>query len=247
MTLKSKITKTEHALLSSELQAAYKINPANAEEYLIDTDDADELRNAKKREKDRADALQAELDTSKAKEAAEAKKLEDAALELAKKNGDISALETSWKQKVADAVEAGKTEAKKLKDALNNLLVKNTAKDIANEICTVPDLIEDKIAARLQVELTDDLPITRVLDAMGKPSASNLDDLKKEFVANPKYAAIIKANDASGGGAGSEKPGGGATVKLSDMNEAQRVALAKSDPTRFENLVAADRAEKAKV
>lgn len=245
MALKSKINKVDHAALSAELQTAYKVNPANAEEFLLDSDEADELRSAHARSKQEAADAKAALKVIEDAKAAEAKKLADANEELARKSGDIKSLDASWQTKLDAAKAEGKVLTDKLTNQIKALTIKNESVKMAAEISTVPELVQDLIEKRLTVDLSGDLPIVRVVDATGAASALSISELQQEFVANPKYAAIIKANSASGGGAGSQKPGGGATVKLSDMNQAQRTAMALADPTRFQALVDAQNAELA--
>lgn len=233
MALKSKLTKAEFDALPDVLKEHYK---ASGDSYLLDSDDAAELRRAKEREveqtrleKERADRLQAELDAEK-----EAKRV--AAEEAAKKAKDIPAIEASW----ASKVEAAKAEAQRAVDALktklNNLLVKSKAEALANKISTAPSLLAPVIAARLQAETDGDEAKTRVLDATGKVSAMTLEDLEKEIVANAEYAAIIRGTNANGGGAGSGGSGGGAGKAFKDMSEAERVALYRSNPTEFKRL-----------
>ena len=96
----------------------------------------------------------------------------------------------------------------------------------------------DKIKARLDLEIADGVPITRVLDAAGKPSALSLDDLKKEFVDNKSYAAIIKASDANGGGAGPSSDGNGVpNKKLSEMTATEEAKFANENPTEYQRMV----------
>lgn len=223
MALKRKITKAEYDALSDVLKAEYK---AHGDGYVLDTDDAAELSNALERqkelarqEKERADRLERERqEADTARQAAE--------LEAAKKRGDIEALERSWQAKV-DAEKAKADEAANaLREKLKRLLVVDKAREIAVEISTAPELILPHIERRLMADLDGDDPVTRVLDATGKPSASTVDELKQEFIANDKFAAIIIGSKANGGNAGQTRGGGNATgKKISEMTEAERVAL----------------------
>jgi hypothetical protein len=233
--LKSRLTKAEFDALPDALKEYYK---AEGDVYLLQSDDAAELRAAKDREAEARRDAEAERDRLKA-EKAEAERVareaaDEAARERAKKDGDISALETSWQAKVDAAKNEGKAEADKLRNMLTDLLVDKEALRIANEISTSPKLIEPHIRKRLKAELDGDKPKTRVLDAAGEPSALSLEELQQEFVANADFAAIIKGSDASGGGANGKHSGGGAaTKKISEMNQAERVALHKANPEAF--------------
>lgn len=242
--LKSKITKAEYDALDAALKPFYKLEGDSA---LLQSDEATELRAAKDREKVRADEAEAEArrlkdeKTAADNAAAEATRLANE--EKARKAGDITALETSWQGKLDAAVKVEKDRADKLEGQLRVLLVDNAALAIANEISTDPDLIMPVITKRLKAELDGDTAITRVLDADGKPSAANIDDLKKELVANTKYARIMKGSNASGGGAGGQQNGGGAPSgdkKISDMTEAERVAAHKADPVAYKQRAKAE-------
>lgn len=236
--LKQKIDKAAFDVLPDVMKAEYKVSATNAAEYLLDTEDAREAIAARDREKARADGLQSQIDGINAELATARTAREAAEREAAAKKGDIPALEASWQAKLDAVTAAAKVREDKLTAQLQNLLVKAEARKIANAISTVPDLIEDKIAARLSADLTGETPITRVLDAAGKPSASNIDDLQKEFVANPAYAAIIKANGASGGGAAGGSGGGGAPAgkKFADMTESEKTVLHRDNPVEFARL-----------
>lgn len=233
MALKSKLTKAEFDALPDAIKEHYKESGGN---YLLDSDDARELREAKDREaearrqeKDRADRLQAEKDTAdkEAREAREAK---------AKKDKDFDALETSYKEREALAVATEKAKTEKREQQLRELLVENKALELANEISTSPKLILPHIRARLQAELDGEKPLTRVLDADGKVSAKTIPELRQEFVDNAEFKAIIKASNASGGGAGGGSGSGNgipADKEFSKLSEAERVALQRADPVAF--------------
>lgn len=240
MALKTKITAAEHAALADNLKSEYKLVGTD---YLLETDDLTELRNAKDREVQARKDAEAERDRLKAEKDAADAEVQAAKDEAARKKGDVAAIETSWQAKLEAAKVEGEAKAAKLQTQLDNLLVANKAKDIANEISTTPDLIEPLIAARLKAETEGDVAITRVLDANGKPSAMSLDDLKKEFIANPRFAVIIKGSGGQGGGAGADLPGGGApgAKKISEMTFAERTAAYNADPAAFNTRLAAEK------
>lgn len=233
--LKSRLTKAEFDALPDALKEYYK---AEGDAYLLQSDDAAELRAAKDRETERRAAAEAERDRLKAeKDEADrqaAAAAEEAARERAKKDGDLTALETSWQAKVEAAKVEAKAENDKLRAMLTDMLVDKEAARMAGEISTTPKLIEPHIKARLKAELDGDKPLTRVLDANGQPSALTLAELQQEFVANKDFAAIIKGSSASGGGANGQHSGGGATgKKISEMNEAERVAFHRTNPDAY--------------
>lgn len=237
MALKSKITKAEFDALHDILKPEYKVS---GDHYLLDSDEANELRAAKDREtearraeKERADRLQAEKDAAE-EEARTAK------LDKAKKDKDVEGLEASWNDKLTAAVAAEKVKTEKRENQLRKLLVDNQAISLANELSVSPKLILPHIRERLAAELDGDTPITRILDADGKPSAKTIADLKAEFIDNPDFKTIIKGSNANGGGAGGGNSGGGADgKKFSDLSETERVALHRENPTRYNEMAKA--------
>lgn len=221
--LKRKITAEEFAALDPSLQAYYKAHGAG---YVLNTDEATELETALNRvkeearlAKERADALLAE------KEAAEAARIA-AEEETARKKGDVTALEASWQAKVEAEKRKGEEAIEKLRAQLRKLLVRDKARALAEEISNSPEVILPHIESRLSVEYDGDDAKTRILDAEGKPSAATIDDLKQEFVANDKFAAIIIGSKASGGQSGQHRNGGHPSgKKISEMNEIERTTL----------------------
>lgn len=237
MALKRKITKVEFDVLSDGLKTEYK---ADGDHYVLDLDDAgfETLKNEKaeeKRKREEAEAKLAQREKADA-EAAEALRLERE--KAAKAAGDTEALEASWKEKHAADVAAAKSEAATAQTALKSIFINKVAKDMAEAISTVPDLIIDKIKSRLDLEIHEGQPITRVLSADGKPSALSLDDLRKEFVDNKSYAAIIKASDSQGGGAGAGNDGNGVpNKKLSEMTATEEAKFANENPAEYQRML----------
>lgn len=187
MALKRKITAAEHAALSDALKAEYK---ANGADFVLDTDDATELMTARDREKEARKA--AEKAAKDAQDALDA--LKD---DTSRKNGDVAALEASYKQKLIDAEKAKKA----AEDALTAERQDRHATSVADGIAkrfTVPTLVKGEIAKRLAVEMHDGKAVVRVLDKDGRPSALSVQDLEKEFVDNPDFKAIVIASKGTG-------------------------------------------------
>lgn len=204
MALKKKITKAEHAKLADHFKTEYK---ADGEDFVLDVDgdeDLGPLKNANER-------LKAER-----KEAKDAlRKAEERLAELEdgdnKKKGDVAALEKSWEKKLNDQKAEAQTKIDKLTGITTKHLVDNVAISLANELSQkAPKILLPHIKARLAADFEGDEPKTRILDAAGKPSALTLADLKKEFVDNSDFSAIITASKATGGAGGEKKIPGGA-------------------------------------
>lgn len=242
MALKSKLTKAEFDALPDALKEHYKESNGS---YLLDSDDAAELRRAKEAAAEEANAAKAEAARlRKEKEDAdeEARKARE---EAARKKGDVTALEASWQEKLTAVETKHANEIADLNNQIDELTVRAEARRIAAEISTVPELVEDAIAKRLRREVVDGKPTVRTLDATGQPSAKTLGELQEEFVANPKYAAIMIGSMGSGGGASQSTPAGGGapTKKINEMTETERVThFNKVGAAEFERQVAAERA-----
>lgn len=237
MALKRKINKDAFDALDDAQKAFYKQDGDN---YLLDVDDEafDALKEEKRKAQEAKDTLEAELAEMRRKSAAAEEKAREDAAKAAKAAGDVDALEKSWKEKHERDVAAARTDGQKATLALKNLFVNQVANNMANEISTVPDLLVDRIKARLDLEISDGMPITRVLTADGKPSALSLDDLKKEFVDNKSYAAIIKGSNAHGGGAGGGRDGDGVpNKKLSEMTATEEAKFANENPEAYARMV----------
>lgn len=241
MALKRKITAAEHAALADHFKAEYK---PLGDGFVLDTDDAAELERAletvkaeAKTAKEQLDALQAAKDEADRATAA-------AVEEAARKKGDVSALEASWQKKLDDAAAAGAKVADALRGQLRTLLVTNKAMEIATAISTVPELLIPAIEKRLQADIDGDNAKTRVLDADGKPTAATLDELKQEFVANDKYAAIIIGSKASGGHSDTNRTTGQpGSKKITEMSETERrAAYERLGAEGFQKQLNADRA-----
>lgn len=147
------------------------------------------------------------LDETKAAKAARRKAEEDAA----KKAGDIDALEKSWAEKL-QAREAELTGGLQERDAIvNKLTAGAAASKLAAELAVSgsASVLEALIAGRIAAEIKDGEARILVRDKSGKPSASTLDDLKAELIADPALAPLLVGSKAKGGGAAGGDGGAG--------------------------------------
>ena len=162
--------------------------------------------------------------SQKAKEAEEAAKaaVEDAA----RKSGDVEALEKSWKEKLTKREQELMTEAESLRSTLKEQMVTNVAAGMANELA-VPGsakALMPHIQSRLAMDMREGKPVTVVLGPDGKPSASTLDELKKEIMGDAAFAPLIVGSKATGGGAAGGKGGGAASAgDISKMSKQERL------------------------
>lgn len=239
MALKKLIAKETYDTLSDDLKKEYKLGDDGKYHLDLEKDESFEALKAEKAaEKQRREEAEKKLREREEAEAAAAEELRLAKEKEAKASGDVAALEASWKEKYDNDVTAAKRKADESILALKAVFVNKVAHEMADAISTVPDLLFDKIKSRLDLEIHEGEPITRVLSADGKPSALSLDDLKKEFVDNKAYAAIIKSSNAQGGGAGSGHEGGGATgKKLSEMTATEEAIFANEHPEEYKRMI----------
>ena len=207
----------------------------------VEDDNGDDLKRAKDREKEARKAAEQEAaDLREKLKKAEAKKQEDEA-EAARKAGDIKALEESWGKKLEDSVAEKQAEIDKLNGVIKNQMVDTVALELATELSEKsPKLLLPHIQSRLSVEISDGKPITRVLDKDGKPSAMNVDDLKKEFFTNEDFSEIITGSKASGGGAtgAGDGKGGARKTKWADFTTAELVEIKNKDRKQYDALLA---------
>ena len=198
--LKRKITRDAYDALSDVLKAEYK---SNGDGFVLDVDDAAELLEAKNNANRERDTALATVNDLK-------QKLKDATTELAAakaSGGDFTATENSYKSKIAN-LEAQLGEANTALTKANRTITCGPIADKIAAAFTVPALVREKIMERLDID-----PKTGeafVKDVAGKKSASTPDDLRKEFVDNPDYKAIVVASKASGSADAGKSPGGSA-------------------------------------
>lgn len=171
------------------------------------------------------------------KKAADAKRKEaedaarKAAEDAARKAGDVGSLEKSWNDKYNAALAEKDAEVTRLNSSLTGVLVDSVASRLAADLAVQgsANVLLPHIRGRLAVDYVDGSPVTRVLDAMGKPSAATIDELKAEFAANPAFAPIVAGTKASGGGASGAGRGGAAskTMKRAEFDNLDYAAKAK--------------------
>ena len=164
--------------------------------------------------KGKNEELLTETKTAKTK----AREIEQAAelakLEAAKKAGDFESLfksSESEREKLA-------TDLQGLQSTIATEKRDGAALKIATELAdgSNAELLSQFIAQRLKFSDNE----LKVTDQSGELTVSSLDDLKKEFSNNAKFAALLKGNQSSGGGASGGTNGSGAakTMTRSDFD-----------------------------
>lgn len=167
---------------------------------------------------------------------------EKAALEAARKGGDIEALEKSWQEKLDSTVKEKEDQINQLSGMVSQLTVGSAATALAAELFGEhAELMEHHIKSRLTYEVQDGTPKVRVVED-GKPTAKSLEDLKKEFQNNAKFAPFVVASKASGGGP-LNKGGAGVGKKFDEMTDVERIKLHREDPATYKRVVEEFRAK----
>lgn len=200
MALKTKITKEDHATLPEAVQALY-VEKEGA--FVLDLEADDSFSNIKKEKK----ALQDQLAEIKAQFETEKE------LKL-KKDGDIKALEESYKLKFEESKKQYDGLMQSDRSFIGSLIRESRAKDLAaklfgeNATIALPHVLNRLEHEVLTVDGKNEHNL-RVLDKSGKPSALTLEDLEKEIVADSNFKSILKATNASGGAGAPNNSGAG--------------------------------------
>lgn len=170
---------------------------------------------------------------AKAKQAAE-----QAALEAAKKSGDLESLESSWKQKLESTTGEYSGRIKELESMLTRITSGAEAKKLASDLAMPghADLLMPHIERRLTTEVRDGVPQVRILDANGHLSAMTIEDLRKEIANSPLFAPILAGSRASGGGAPTNGSNSIATKKFTEYSSGELVALRRENPSEYERI-----------
>lgn len=169
---------------------------------------------------------------------AEAKRIEAERLaqeEIARKSGNLEAIENSWKEKLALRETELTSQLSQAQAKNYELTVGRQAQELAGELAkpNAQRLLAKEIKERLTLDENGNI---RVLDLQGKPSALTIDELKAQLRADPTYQDIIIINNSTGGGATGGGNGGGAAKNPKEMTEQERIDLYNRDPVLFKQL-----------
>lgn len=220
MALKRKLNSAEFEALNEVLKAEYKKQDDGL--YVLDTDEATELLNALKRERDENKQNKEYVATLDGR----IKTLQD---EIAAKNGDVDALNKSWKEKMDAALAKREAEVAPILNVAKEGYLKTILGKTVKKFDLPEHYIMGDFAKRVQVEFKDGKPTHTVLDADGNVSALTIADLEKEFFEKEEYSKYIIQSSASGSAGSSGKPdrSGGKPKKLSEMSPEEQDAYIK--------------------
>lgn len=172
------------------------------------------------------ETLLAEKKAETEKRRAEQAEKDKQAEELARKKGDFEALEAQYKDKIAGL-------EKQLADQIaerNADLIKTQSVKIASQLSSNAHN-QEILQMLIEKRLTVDNGEVKVTDGNGNLTISSVDELVAEFKNSGKFDSLIDGTKASGTGATGQN-----TKQAQDYTEAERLALAQSNPTLFNQL-----------
>lgn len=223
MALKRKIGSTEFDSLNESLKGEYKKNESDGMFYL-EVDDAHELINALERVREENKGNK-ELATSLTQQINAVKE------ELARKNGDVTALENSWKEREKKREKEHEQEKAMLKKIASQGAVNDALDPIAQKF-KVPSVMKKILAERIHVDFTENGTEVRVLDKDGKPSALTIAEFEKEILENEEFKSILVQSRASGSTANSGKSYSGSAEnhekRWSELSPTEKVERLKT-------------------
>jgi len=204
--MKRKLSKEDFEKLSDVQKTEYE--EKNGSYFLKLEDDEDAvaaLRQAKENEVNSHKETKAKLKEME-------KRIEEITGEKNRKEGNVEAIDKSWKEKFAARETELTSEINKFKSNLLNSTKDNLLNGLASKLAKTDTqrIFKKAVEERISVEFDGEKVIHRILDKTGKPSAMTLEDFEKEIIANKEFAPIIVTNKASGGDSGTTKPKFGA-------------------------------------
>lgn len=163
---------------------------------------------------------------------AERKRIEE---EAARKNGDLQAIEQSWREKLAARETELSERLKVSQQQIYSLTVGRQAQELAGKLAkpNAQRLLAKEIKERLSLDEDGNI---RVLDKNGAPSALTIAELEQEMRLNPEYSDIIIVSNSSGGGATGGGFGGGATKKPEEYTIQEMKEMRASNPELYNRI-----------
>jgi hypothetical protein len=237
MALKHKLDEAAFKTLSEGLKAEYKKQDDGT--YVLDVEgleDTGALKRAKDHEKELRKQAQAE-----AKKALDDLNALHAEYDDHKTKGGSkeAELEKAWQAKMAKREKELTAQLDLTQNALRNTMQETVATSLAAELAgDNAEIILPHIQRRLKADIVDGKAVTKVLGPDGEVSATTIDELKKEFFTNARFAAVIVGSKGSGGGAGGSRKGsGGAAKKLSEMTATEEAQFANENPSEYQKMI----------
>lgn len=129
------------------------------------------------------------------------------------------------------------TREQELLGEISRLTSSAVADRLTSDLTDYPDLMRPAIMSRLRTVMEGGKSVVKVLDADGDEGSMTIDELKKEFENDKRFAPILRGSKGSGSGAPGNGTGGGQTkTKFSEYSGPERVKLMNENPAEFERL-----------
>lgn len=177
------------------------------------------------------DRLLAEKKEAKrqADEAAAARLIADQA--AAKKSGELETFEKTLRGEYTPQLEA----KDKIIAARNERILSSEKRAAVSALSgmMIDESAADILGVFVRTEFDGDEVVTKFVGADGNVITTDIAQFKKYLCEHKVFSHLIKADAATGGGAGGSK-GGGAAKQFSEMNDAERIDLHKSNPAEFD-------------
>lgn len=226
MALKHKLSATQYEALNDALKGEYTLV---GDEYVLDVEglpsgptqaDLDALAQAKAHEKAARQAAEKALKELKAAGEGNGAEAETLRGEITALTERLNSRDSSLKKSALEAAAGKVTSASKF-----------------------PKVLAPHVMGRLQADIDESgNAVVTILDASGKPSKMTFDELTAEFKKDKEFEGLMLGSQASGSGTTGQPTDAlsGDGKKLKDMSEAERVAMAQTDPDGFKALVKAN-------
>lgn len=169
-----------------------------------------------------------------AKEAAEAKLR--AEQERAKQSGELETFEKTLRSQYDQQIAERDSRYGKLAERVLGSERKAVVGSIAGIL--IDESAADIIGMMVKTEFDESGEVlTKFVDASGNIITTDVEQFKKYLGSHKAFSHLVKADAATGGGAGGNKQGGGA-ANFANMTATERAILANKDPALYERLSA---------
>lgn len=154
-----------------------------------------------------------------------------ASQEAARKSGELEAFEKTLRGEYTPQLEA----KDKIIAARNERILSSEKKAVVNSLAgmMIDESAADILGVFVRTEFDGDDVVTKFVGADGNVITTDAAQFKKYLCEHKAFSHLIKADAATGGGAGGGK-GGGAAKQFSEMNDAERIELHRTNPAEFE-------------
>lgn len=154
-----------------------------------------------------------------------------ASQDAARKSGELEVFEKTLRGEYAPQLEA----KDKIIAARNERILSSEKKAIVNSLAgmMIDESAADILGVFVRTEFDGDDVVTKFVGADGNVITTDAAQFKKYLCEHKAFSHLIKADAATGGGASGSK-GGGAAKQFSEMNDAERIELHRTNPAEFE-------------